>query len=91
MRTKVIEHDLVIDDNGRILGRLERWDIPHILGKRCPKCDQLIPTRDWELHQEACHTVGWGSYHSPLAKLQATRTRYRTNSDRMVAELAALL
>jgi len=88
---RMIEQNLVVDSGGRILGRLERWDVPHTLGKRCPKCNQLVPVRDWRLHQEVCHTIGWGRYHNPIASFQATTTSKRHRVNREIEELAALL
>jgi len=87
-----VEKDLVVQD-GRILGRLERWDITAVQGRRCHKCNQLIPVPNWETHQYACHQVGWGRFRDPLGKnllAPATRRRRGPTID-FVAELAGLL
>jgi hypothetical protein len=84
-----IEGDLVVQA-GRILGRLERWDIPVVRGRRCYSCDQLIPVPNWEYHQHACHEVGWGRFRDPLANPKAIATKRRPKVD-FVAELAGLL
>jgi len=87
-----IEKDLVIQ-NGRILGRLERWDIPAVRGRRCHKCNQLIPVPNWDYHQTACHTNGWGRYRCPIANFKAPATRRRrgmTNQE-LANEVAQLL
>jgi len=88
-----VEKDLVIQ-NGRILGRLERWDIPGVLDRRCHKVNQLVPVLNWEAHQHACHQVGWGRYHCPIAKFKAPATRRRrsgmTNRE-LANEIAKLL
>jgi hypothetical protein len=86
-----VEKDLVIQ-NGRILGRLERWDIPAVQGRRCHQCNQLIPVPNWEYHQHACHQVGWGRYHCTIARFtpRATKRRRGPKID-FVAELAGLL
>lgn len=84
-----IERDLVVQD-GRILGRLERWDCEAFKAKRCHSCNQLVPVPRWEAHQVACHTIGWGRYRSPLANLRPTTKRRGPKVD-FVAELAHLL
>jgi len=86
-----LERDLVIQ-NGHILGRLERWDIPGVLGRRCHSCNQLIPVPNWEYHQHACHHNGWGAYRCAIAKFMPRVTkRHRGSKVDFVAELAGLL
>jgi hypothetical protein len=84
-----IEGDLIIQ-GGRILGRLERWDIPVVRGRRCHKCDQLIPVPNWEYHQHACHTNGWARFQDPLSHVSAVVVKRRPKVD-FAAELAGLL
>lgn len=85
-----IDGDLVIAQDGRILGRLERWDLPVYRSWRCSGCGQLIPIKDWEVHQVACYTVGWGRYHSPMGRFTPMVTKARVKVD-FVKELAHLL
>lgn len=87
--TIVLEGGLVVQ-GGRILGRLERWDIPHILGRRCHKCDGLIPVPNWEAHQHACHLIGWGHYSNPIARFTPRVVKRQPQID-WVAELASFL
>jgi hypothetical protein len=83
-----IERGDLIVEGSHILGRLERWDIPAIQGRRCHKCDQLVPVPNWEYHQYTCHEVGWGRWRDPLATLEANTKRRKVD---WVAELAGLL
>jgi hypothetical protein len=85
-----IEKGDLVCEQGRILGRLERWDIPAALGRRCHECNQLVPVTNWEYHQHACHEVGWGNFRDPLANPKAIATKRRSKVD-FVAELAKLL
>ena len=87
--TITLERDLVTQ-GGRILGRLERWDLPVVLGRRCHSCDGLVPVRDWDYHQAACHSIGWGGYHNTIARFKASATKRRPQVD-WAAELARFL
>jgi hypothetical protein len=90
---ELLKGDLVVD-NGRILGRLQRWDIPpHLLGRRCPNCDQLIPVKSWDAHQAACRSVGWGHYRCSIGGFSsnATTKRRRPGIDAKIRALAKLL
>lgn len=88
--TITLERDLVTR-GGHILGRLERWDIPAVLGRRCHSCDRLIPVPNWEVHQYTCHTIGWGHYHSPIARFTPRVGKSRAPKVDWVAELAQFL
>lgn len=86
-----LTRDNLVVDGSRILGRLERWDIPGVRGRRCHKCDGLIPVPNWEVHQLVCHTIGWGGYHSPIARFLPPVRKQRGPIVDFVAELAHLL
>lgn len=82
--------DLVIGQDGRILGHLVPWGIPGTLAKRCPKCGDLVPERDWEYHQDACRRIGWGHYRCPIAGFTPSARKQRVKVD-FAAELAKFL
>lgn len=90
MDTVVLERDLVVQ-GGHILGRLERWDLPVVQGRRCPSCGDLVSVPHWEVHQVACHTVGWGHYHCTIARFTPPVGKSRPPKVDWVAELARLL
>lgn len=86
-----VEDNLVVQD-GRILGRLERWDNPIVLqARRCHGCGQLVPVPNWDHHQLACNTIGWGHYKCPIASFTAPAGKLRAPQVDWVAELARLL
>lgn len=91
MALELTRTDLVLDRN-KVIGKLVRFGIPTNLARVCNDCGEVVPVRLWEHHRQACHTVGWGKYTSPLANLRpATKSKRRTNNDQMVAELVRLL
>lgn len=87
--TITLERDLVVQGD-RVLGRLERFDLPHTLGKWCSRCDRVVPVRNWGYHQVACYTVGYPRC-STIARFTPRAGKSRLPKVDWAAELAHLL